>query len=181
MSKLFEALKDMSITGEELARIASDTVNCMIVSKSLLPEIMEDSVAKEEFCKISIAFIRSMATAGGKNFLYDDRNKQACLISKLLCDHPAIQKWYGMTNWDGSVKYTIPSLCVWEHTHGCEPDRAGVFAYHMSADHRTLQQSFARLAFAAVNTMFEECGDLKHINEYMAANGYPDWTCLCYI
>lgn len=177
MGKLFEAVKDMGIDGRRLAVIAANEVNCMIQNRNLVAEMQSDPDVWQAFMKMSLSYVMSLATLNSYEFLHDGRNEQACMTAAALAEYPGLHSYFEKTGWDGAVRYTVPTMKTWAALHdGNMPGREGEFAYWMSNEHRTLQQSFAGHAFTAVSVMLERDGD-QNVNRYMEEKlGYPDWT-----
>lgn len=176
---LLEALKDKEISGEKLASIAASQVNNFTRQTEILNQILNDEEAYAEFKPICIAFVESLATENKEPFWHDGRNEYACRAASVIMDYDGIKPFLELTTWDGTTFPTLRStrISMWERRTGKTVDRAGEFALYMSNEHRTLQQSFAELAFVCISTMFKESGDEnfeKYMSERLFAGG--DWT-----
>lgn len=160
MSKLLDAIKNSEVTGKELSIIASNAVNSFSRQTDMLREILDDEDAKFEFQKMCVAYVKSLATANQKEFWHDGRNEYSCCVAAAIVnDFDAFQKYANITTWDGAISYTVRSPREWSFKTSMTVDRAGEFAFYMSMEHRTLQQSFAELAFICLSEMFVEGGD----------------------
>lgn len=156
-SKLYELLKTEA-DGKSLAEAASDMVNCLTVPKDALKEILEDAQTKEKFQAMSAAYVKSMRTCW-MNSLVDGRNEFSCRTAKLIMDDASLAGIINFaTDWDGAIPFTDNTISQWSKKHGKTPGFDGIFAFYMSIEHRTLQQSFAGLAFMCINEMAKEQG-----------------------
>lgn len=164
---LYDILKS-SEDGKEIAEAAADQVNSFNRQTRELNKILEDHKTKGIFQKMSVAYIKSLATCLDSG-CYDGRNEYSCNVAKLVTGYAGFHSAMGITKWDGSV-YNLSSIKQWERVHGKPVPVEGAFAFYMSGQHRTLQQSFAELAFRCINDMLCESGD-KGLDRYMQQNG----------
>ena len=176
---LLEALKDKEVSGEKLASIAANQVNNFTRQTEMLSKILNDEEAYAEFKPICIAFVKSLATENKETYWHDGRNEYACRVASIIMDYDEIKPFLEITTWDGTIIPTLKStrIAMWERTTGKKVDRAGEFAFFMSNEHRTLQQSFAELAFMCISTMIKESGD-EYFDKYMSEQLFlgDSWT-----
>lgn len=169
---LYEAIKDENIDGKKLAGIASSQVNSFCRQDDILYQILGDDETEEEFQKMSIAYVKTLANCYPEHF-YDGRNEAACKTAHDLVGTGELDRYFHITNSHGIVPYT-DDIRKWESKHKEKADRAAAFAYYMAYQHRTLQQSFASLAFECIKLMLKDDG--IDIGETMQELGHYDFT-----
>lgn len=165
---LHKAILDKEMDGNALLKCAEAQVNSFARQTEILNLILFDKETEEEFQRMSVAFTKMLADCYMHN-LYDGRNETACQIAKRIVDSDA---FYEVTYKDEVVPCT-QMLYQYEFEKAMkmckEPtdkkelkekrklalvNRVSGFAYYARIYmHRTLQQSFASLAFECIDRM----------------------------
>lgn len=164
---LLEGIKNKETDGKTLASLAASQVNTFAPQTQFYNEVMFEGDTEEEFVKMSAAFVKSLATSYQKN-LYDGRNEIACRTADALVRCQTVKSVLSKSDWEGDIMYTCPSLLRLAKRAGKEIERDGIFAYYMSNEHRTLQQSFAELAFRAIHDSLSK-EDQEETAQYLEA------------
>lgn len=152
MKNLYEAIKDKEMSGKELASCAASQVNSFGSQKDIYNQIMSDDETCYEFLCMAFAFTKDLAVQYTEN-RYDGRNEAACKVAYALTKNETFRMvCRTATEWDGSMD--IMQLKRRETKSGHKASRECEFACNMRNEHRTLQQSFANLAFHAIHDMF---------------------------